>query len=195
MKRHTTTSSLTSTLARLTRATLLGAACAAASLAVGCDQSTDDSQTEVARQLDDADVTLDDALAAIEDEVDEGMVFEADFEMGVDDGYYTIVAVQGDDEVIYEVDARTGEREEAERRAASRERAARARRHADLRRRIARAVREAREEDQRFRPLRLRLRLAAGDDDRRGERAEERLEVEVDLADRDGRVRQVRRAL
>ena len=197
MKQHTTTYTLPTLLSHIARAGIFAIACAGVSVTAGCDQS-EDPETEVAAQLEDAEVTMADALTAIDEDVTDGMVFEADFEMGVDDGFYTVVTVQGDLEVVYEVDARTGERVESERRAAQRDRAERARRFAHLRRRIAAAVRDAREQDQRFRPLRLRLRLAAAEDDARGRDRgsdEERLEVEVDLVDRRGRVRQIRRAL
>lgn len=144
----------------------------------GCDRA-DDAEVEYRDQVEDAEVTLEDALTALDDE-SEAVVLDASFELGVDEGFYTVEAVEGEYMIVFEVDAMTGERGEAERTRARPERLELARRHRHLRRRLAQIIRELRAERPDERAVRARL---VGD------------EAEVELMDRRGRRRALRRRL
>jgi hypothetical protein len=160
----------------MNRTLLLVATLFTATFTVACD-TQDDVDTEYREQLAGAEVTLEDALDIT---APEAFVVDASFEAGVDDGYYTIEAVIGDEEVVYEVDARRGDRVEVERVRGRGERTELARRHAQLRERLAEIVRELRAERPDDRAVRARL---VGD------------EAEVELMDRRGRRRVERRRL
>lgn len=162
----------------MNRTLMLCAALFTANLVVACDQP-DDVDTEYREQVAEADVTLEDALDDLAAQ-SEALVIDATFELGVDDGFYTIEAVIGDEEVVYEVDARRGDRVEVERVRARTERAELARRHRHLRERLARIIRELRAERPDERAVRARL---LGD------------EAEVELMDRRGRRHALRRRL
>ena len=128
----------------MTRSLMLCACLFTANLASGCDQA-DDSGPEYRDQLDDAAITLEDAIDPVTEQI-EAVVVDATFELGVDDGFYLVEAVEGEDLVVYEVDARTGERVVGERVRARPERLELARRHHAARRRLAQLVREIRAE-------------------------------------------------
>jgi hypothetical protein len=162
----------------MNRSLMLCAVLFTANLAIGCDQP-DDAGTEYREQLAVAEITLEDALDALSDEP-EAVVMDASFELGVDEGFYAIEAVVGDELVVYEVDARTGERGELERTPARGERLELARRHRHLRERLAQLVREVRAERPDERAVRARL----VDD-----------EAEIELMDRRGRRHAQRRRL
>lgn len=147
---------------------------------LACD-ADDDTQTEYTEQVEQADVLLEDALVTVDDASESAVIVDALFELGVDDGFYTVEAVDETDAlVVFEIDAITGRRVELERRAADRDRADLARRHRHERRRLAALVREVRDERRDARAVRARL---AGD------------EAEIELVDRRGRREIVRRAL
>lgn len=193
MKRHSTTRFTLSSFARtlVMSTALLGLATAA-----GCD-GNDDASSEIARQAEDAEVALSDVLEAIEVEVEDALVFDAQFEAGVDAGFYTVTVVEGDDAVTYEIDATDGRRSEVDRRRGDADRIARARRHRQLRRRLAGAVRDVRAERQGERPIRARLLWATEERPERGreDEADVRVELEIESIDRRGRTRRVRQAL
>ncbi|MCA9706149.1 MAG: PepSY domain-containing protein [Myxococcales bacterium] len=162
----------------MTRSLMLCACLFTANLASGCDQA-DDSGPEYRDQLDDAAITLEDAIDPVTEQI-EAVVVDATFELGVDDGFYLVEAVEGEDLVVYEVDARTGERVVGERVRARPERLELARRHHAARRRLAQLVREIRAEHADERAVRARLL---------------RDELEVELMDRRGRRHALRRRL
>lgn len=144
-----------------------------------CD-SPDDIDVEIREQLYDAEIALDDALVDLEGS--ELVIVDATFELGMDAGSFTVEAItEGGELVVYEIDAMTRERVEAERRPARRDRVELARRVHHLRHRLARIVRELRIEHRDHRPARARL-LDDGD-------------VEVELLDRRGNRRVLRRRL
>jgi hypothetical protein len=159
----------------MNRTLMLCAALFTATVTVGCD-SPDDQGTEYRDQLADAEIALEDAVETLTAE-SEVVVVDVTFELGVDSGFYLIEAVLDDELVVYEVDARTGERVEAERGLARGDRADLARRHRHLRLRLAELVRELRAERRGDRAVRASL---VGDD------------VEIELMDARGR-RQVHR--
>jgi hypothetical protein len=160
--------------------TLLAALALFAPFHIACDAG-DDPDTEVEDQAQAADVLLEDALTTVDDASETAVIVDSVFELGVDDGFYSVETIDETDAlVVYEVDARTGERVELERRAAERDRADLARRQRTDRRRLAQLVREVRLERRRARAIRARL---AGD------------EAEIELVDRDGRREVVRRRL
>jgi len=162
----------------MNRILMLCAALFTATLAVGCD-SPDDDGTEYRDQLADAELALEDAVGALTAE-SEVVVVDATFELGVDAGFYVIEAVLDDEQVVYEVDAISGERVELERERARPERADLARRHRALRERLAELVRELRAERRGDRAVRASL---VGDD------------VEIELMDARGRRQLHRRRL
>lgn len=190
-----TTPTFRFTLTSFARSLAMTSALLGVATAAGCD-TADDESSEIARQAEEADVALEDVLDAIDGEVDDGLVFDAQFEAGVDAGYYTVTVIEGDDAVTYEVDAVDGRREEVERRRGDDERVALTRRHRQLRRRLAGAVREVRESRRDARPIRARLHWSA-EESREGRDAQDelRVELEVETIDRGGRIRRVRRAL
>ena len=143
-----------------------------------CD-APDDADVEYREQLHDAELALDDAITDLDAE--EVTIVDATFELGVDAGSFTVETISEDELVIYEIDSMTGERVEAERRRARADRADRARRYRHLRHRLAQIVRELRSEHRDYRPVRARL-LDDG-------------EVEVQLLDRRGNRRSLRRRL
>lgn len=156
------------------------ALCAALFLAptIACDQP-DDADVEYREQLEDADVTLEDALTSIDEET-EATVLDASFELGIDAGFYTVEAIIDDTLIVYEIDAMSGERVEAERRRARADRSDLARRHRHLRRRLAQIIAELRREYRDHRAVRARLMDG---------------EVEVELLSRRGNRRVLRRRL
>lgn len=162
----------------MTRTLMLCACLFTANLAAGCDHS-DDAETEYRDQVSEADITLEEAIDPLFDQT-EAVVLDVSFELGVDDGFYLVETVLDDVRVVYEVDARTGERAEAERTRADDERRELARRHRELRRRLAQLVREIRAEREGERAVRARLL---------------RDEVEVETMDRRGRRHAIRRRL
>ncbi len=162
----------------MTRTITLVACLFTANFAAGCD-SPDDAGTEYREQVADAELTLEDAVEPVVDQT-EAVIVDVSFEEGIDDGFYLVETIDGDDLLVYEVDAMSGERVESERRRARPERVELARRHRHLRRRLAQLVREARAERPEERAVRARLL-----DD----------EVEIEMMDRRGRRRALRRRL
>ncbi len=144
----------------------------------GCDDQRD-TEVDYRTQLETAEIALEDTLAAVADQT-EATVTDAVFELGVDEGFFVLDAVEGDTAVVYEVDAMTGERVEVERRRANADRIALARRHHHLRRRLAAIASELRREHRGYRVARVQLR---GDD------------AEFELLARDGRRHNIRRRL
>lgn len=166
----------------MTRTLMLCACLFTANLASGCDQSDSDT-TEYRDQLSDAELTLEDAVEPLLDETD-GVIVDATFELGVDDGFYLVEAIFDDELVVFEIDAMTGERVESERSRARPERVELARRHHHARRRLAQLIREIRAERPDDRAVRARLLDGEADG-----------EVEVELMDRRGRRHLLRRRL
>ena len=162
----------------MSRALMLCACLFTAPLAAGCDPA-DDADAEYREQVGDAELTLEDAIDPLLEQT-EAVIMDATFELGVDDGFYLVEAVLDDEQVVYEIDARTGERVVAERARARAERADLARRHYQARRRLASLIRELRAERRGERAVRARLL---------------RDEVEIELMDRRGRRHHVRRRL
>ena len=109
-----------------------------------CDTS-DDEDSVVDKQLDAAELDLEEALDLVSDAAPEAIVIEASFESGVDEGYYEILAVDGEDLATFEVDAESPTAIEVARRRATEDELARARAHHHARRRLAAALRGARE--------------------------------------------------
>lgn len=109
-----------------------------------CDTS-DDEGSVVDKQLEAADLDLEDALDLVSDASPEAIVIEASFDSGVDQGYYEIHAVDGEDLVVFEVDAESPVAIEVARRRANADELARARAHHHARRRLAAALRGARD--------------------------------------------------
>lgn len=147
---------------------------------VACDSPDTDEGEVVTKQLQNADVLLEDALAAVDDAAPEAIVIEAEFLSGVDVGYYALVAVDGEDLVTFEVDGRRPTAREVARRRAEGERLNRARAHRHARRRLAAALAELGGRRGGERVIRARL-LAR--------------EAEVDLRDRRGNERRILHAL
>lgn len=149
----------------------------AATLTVtACDEPEDEGSV-VEQQVLDADIQIEDALtiAAEGSEDDEdAVVVEAVFEAGVDAGFYEVTMVIDDEEIVYEIDARTGERAQLLRRRANADHRRRAQLHRRLRHRLAEAVREHRRDRPNLRIVLARLLDA---------------EVELELLDRGARER------
>ena len=138
-----------------------------------CDEPEDEGSV-VEQQVVDADIQIEDALTiAAEDEPD-AVVVEAVFEAGVDSGFYEVTMVMDDEEVVYEIDARTGERAQLRRRLANADQRRRAQLHRRLRHRLAEAVRNHRRDRPHLRIVLARLLDA---------------EVELELLDRGARER------
>ena len=108
-----------------------------------CDEPRDEGSVQQ-QQLEQADLQIEDALAIADADHDEAVVVEAVFEAGVELGWYEVTVVVGDDEIVYEIDARTGERVQLARRLANADHRRRAELHRRLRHRLAQAIAEHR---------------------------------------------------
>lgn len=166
----------------MTKTLLIAASLLTVSFAsVACDSPEDDETTVVTRQLQEADLPLEDALAAVAEVAPDAIAIEAKFTAGVSSGFYEILAIEGSDLVTLEVeaDADRPEAREVARRRAGEERLARARAHRHFRRRLAAALADHRGRQDTERPIRARLM------DR---------DVEVDLRDSRGNERRIQLA-
>ena len=165
----------------MTKSLVVAAALLTAPFALAACDAPSDEPDVVSKQLQDADLPIEDALSAVDEAAPDAIVIEAEFQSGVDAGYYEVLAIEGEDLIVFEVEAsRPAVAFEVERRRADEERLARARRHRHLRRRLAAAL-----ADMTDRRAGERIRLA-------------RLlpsEIVVELLDRRGNARRIRQAL
>ena len=165
----------------MTKSLVVAAALLTAPFALAACDAPNDEPDVVSKQLQDADLPLEDALLAVDEAAPDAIVIEAEFLSGVDAGYYEVLAIEGKDEVLFEVEAsRPAIAVEVERRGANADRLERARKHRHARRRLAAALA-----------------------DMQGRRAGERIrfaqllsrEILIDLLDRRGKARRIRQAL